>query len=135
MRDDLDGSDADETVSLTFDGVEYEIDLSTHNADALREFLAPYCERAFKKHRVKRTRTTTAATTTAAAPAASSTAQQKKRNDLDLRGQEAHACRIDDPKQRRLIREWARENGYAVSHRGYVPAAIQEAYREANGAA
>lgn len=42
LVDDLDGSDAVETVSFGIDGVQYEIDLSEKNAKALREALAAY---------------------------------------------------------------------------------------------
>lgn len=40
--DDLDGSDAAETVSFALDGVAYEIDLSLKNAAVLRDSLAPF---------------------------------------------------------------------------------------------
>jgi hypothetical protein len=42
LEDDLDGSEADETVTFALDGVTYEIDLSAGNASALRDALAPY---------------------------------------------------------------------------------------------
>lgn len=42
LRDDLDNSEADETVSFALDGVSYEIDLNAKNAAALRDALAPY---------------------------------------------------------------------------------------------
>ncbi len=42
LEDDLDGSDAEETVTFGLDGVSYEIDLSVDNAAALRDALAPY---------------------------------------------------------------------------------------------
>jgi Lsr2 len=38
---DLDGGPADQTVRFGLDGAEYEIDLSTRNATAFREQLAP----------------------------------------------------------------------------------------------
>lgn len=46
LVDDLDGSEADETVRFVLDGVEYEIDLSTRNAEQLRRVLGPYIQRA-----------------------------------------------------------------------------------------
>ena len=46
LIDDIDGSEADETVSFAFDGVSYEIDLSSHNAELFRRVLAPYILRA-----------------------------------------------------------------------------------------
>ena len=39
LVDDLDGSDADETVTFALDGTEYEIDLSSENAAKLRDAL------------------------------------------------------------------------------------------------
>src|SRR5690625_7166348 len=42
LIDDTDGSTADETVSFSLDGVDYEIDLTTENAGKLREALAPW---------------------------------------------------------------------------------------------
>ena len=40
LVDDLDGSDAEETVTFGLDGTEYEIDLSAANAAKLRDDLA-----------------------------------------------------------------------------------------------
>ena len=42
LEDDLDGSEADETVTFALDGVTYEIDLNAANAAGLRDSLAPY---------------------------------------------------------------------------------------------
>jgi hypothetical protein len=42
LEDDIDGSEADETVSFALDGTSYEIDLSSANADKLRSALATY---------------------------------------------------------------------------------------------
>ena len=42
ILDDTNGSPAEQTVPFGLDGVAYEIDLSTTNANALREALAPY---------------------------------------------------------------------------------------------
>ena len=46
LVDDFDGSEADETVSFAMDGVSYEIDLSSKNAEALRKAVAKYVEHA-----------------------------------------------------------------------------------------
>lgn len=40
--DDLDGSEADETISFALDGIAYSIDLSATNATKLRDAFAPY---------------------------------------------------------------------------------------------
>jgi len=42
LVDDIDGSAAEETVAFALDGKEYEIDLSSKNAQKLRDALAPY---------------------------------------------------------------------------------------------
>ena len=42
LEDDLDGSDATQTVSFGLDGATYEIDLNDKNAAALRDALATY---------------------------------------------------------------------------------------------
>ncbi len=48
LVDDLDGGAADETVSFGFQGTEYEIDLSTTNAQVLRKAVSDYVEHARK---------------------------------------------------------------------------------------
>ena len=42
LVDDIDGSEADESVEFTLDGMSLEIDLSKDNAAKLRDILAPY---------------------------------------------------------------------------------------------
>ena len=42
LVDDLDGGAADQTVTFSFAGVSYEIDLSQRNADKFADVLAPY---------------------------------------------------------------------------------------------
>jgi hypothetical protein len=46
LTDDMDGGDADESVSFALDGRSYEIDLSTVNANKLREALQPFLDKA-----------------------------------------------------------------------------------------
>lgn len=48
LVDDLDGSDADETVTFGLDGNQYEIDLTSDHAKDLRLALAPYTDVARK---------------------------------------------------------------------------------------
>ena len=56
LEDDLDGGPADETVRFGVDGSDYEIDLSTKNAAALRRKLAPFIDHARKAGRGARRR-------------------------------------------------------------------------------
>jgi hypothetical protein len=46
LLDDIDGKPADETVTFAIDGIAYEIDLRSRNADKLRKVFAPYVEKA-----------------------------------------------------------------------------------------
>ncbi|MFE9426635.1 Lsr2 family protein [Kitasatospora sp. NPDC006697] len=108
LEDDLDGGSADETVTFALDGVAYEIDLKSGNAEKLRNLLAPYVE----KGRKQSGRLTSARRTggrTAARPAAGSADTAK-------------------------IRTWAKDNGYNVNDRGRVPSNVREAYEAANAA-
>jgi hypothetical protein len=48
LEDDLDGSEADETLNFSVDGTEYEIDLTTEHANELRSALSRYTNVARK---------------------------------------------------------------------------------------
>jgi len=52
--DDINGTDAAETISFALDGTTYEIDLNTANAEALREAIRPYAAAARRVGRVGR---------------------------------------------------------------------------------
>lgn len=57
LVDDIDGTDAEETVSFALDGRDYEIDLNSKNAAKLRDALAPYLGHARRAGGRKRGRT------------------------------------------------------------------------------
>ena len=42
LEDDLDGSEADETVHFAVDGAQYEVDLTAGHAHELRQALIPH---------------------------------------------------------------------------------------------
>ncbi|MFC6094860.1 histone-like nucleoid-structuring protein Lsr2 [Saccharothrix lopnurensis] len=110
LIDDLDGSEAEETVVFALDGVEYTIDLSRGNADRLRERLADFVaggRRAGGRPpqrgaRLPRTRTTV--------PSGG------------------------DREQNQAIREWARGQGRRISDRGRLPAALVDEFQQAHSA-
>jgi hypothetical protein len=54
LEDDLTGGPADQTVRFGLGGVDYEIDLSTKNAKALRTRVTPFVEHARKAGRAPR---------------------------------------------------------------------------------
>jgi nucleoid-associated protein Lsr2 len=102
--DDLDGSDSDvSTVSFTVDGIRYAIDLSSKNQKKFREALAPYIDGA-QKIGGRTTRRT-------------SSRRQTAKSDKQV---------LAD------IRAWARAEGYEVSDRGRISAALREAYDAAH---
>lgn len=58
LIDDLDGSTAEETISFSVEGTDYEIDLNDSNARALREALQPFIAAARTVKPARKTRTT-----------------------------------------------------------------------------
>lgn len=56
LVDDIDGTDAEETVSFALDGRDYEIDLNSKNAAKLRDALAPFVGHARRAGSRKRGR-------------------------------------------------------------------------------
>lgn len=102
LVDDLDGSDADETVTFALDGTEYEIDLSSANAAKLRDSLAVWVGHG---RRVGGRRRRGAAVSKNGSKSAASPAE---------------------------IREWARNNGWDVPDRGRVASEVREAYEAAH---
>ena len=106
LVDDIDGSNAVETISFSLDGSNYEIDLSKANAAKLRDALALYVAHGRK------------ATRSPGRPARGT-------------GRPGRPSRVDRD-QTQAIREWARKNGHKVSERGRIPGSIIEAYNSAN---
>jgi hypothetical protein len=104
LVDDIDGTDASETVSFALDGVDYEIDLSDEHAGQLRQAVAPYVGHA------RRT---------------GGRRKGNRRSSGGGSGGGAGASAAD-------IRAWARENGWDVPERGRVSAEVREAYAAAN---
>ncbi|MER6217578.1 Lsr2 family protein [Streptomyces sp. NPDC048387] len=104
LVDDLDGGEADETVTFALDGKTYEIDLTTANAEKLRALLDPYTKGG------RRT-------------GGRASAGRAK-------GRAAASAGSPDTAE---IRAWAKAQGLSVNDRGRVPAEIKEAYENAKG--
>lgn len=105
LTDDIDGTEADRTVSFALDRRSYQIDLSKKNADALAKVLAPYLA---------------AARTTVGRGTVGGHTRRRSRNTASTRREMA------------AIREWAKANGYVVADRGRIPATATDAYRAGN---
>jgi nucleoid-associated protein Lsr2 len=106
LVDDLEGTEANETVEMALDGVTYQIDLSDKNAEALRDIFAPYIAAA---RRTGGRRSPSRSRSSSASSSGSGVA---------TRGREAL----------KQIREWAKSNGWTVSDRGRLPNNVVEAY-------
>jgi Lsr2 len=104
LIDDLDGSEAQRTVTFAWDGRTYEIDLSKKNAAAFEKTMKPYLAAA---------RSARATTARSSGRGRSAGAGARRRRDLQV------------------IRDWARANGHEVSGRGRVSASVIEAYEAA----
>lgn len=107
LEDDFDGGQADETVLFGLDGAEYEVDLSSDNAQNLRDALAPWVGVA------RRTGGRRKRATATAAPRSTANGSAGGNNTSD-------------------IRAWAQENGFEVSSRGRVSAEVRDAYDKAH---
>lgn len=106
LVDDLDGSDATETVTFGIDGFSYEIDLSAANADELRSSLDGWVARARRAGDERRTEPGTLTRSLTVLPAV---------------GESRNA----------LIRAWAAEHGHHAPARGRIPQAVVNAYNAA----
>ncbi len=102
LVDDLDGGAADETVTFSLDGVSYEIDLTTANAAAMRDALAPYVGHGRRIGSSRR------------APSRSS------------RGTNS------GPGNPAEVRDWAKAQGITVNERGRISAELKAQYDTAH---
>lgn len=102
LVDDLNGEEAQETVRFGVDGTDYEIDLTTENAQHLRSTLSEYVEKSRKAKGGRKTSSNS-----------STSISRTKREDTQQ------------------IRQWAQDNGYNPSSRGRITKSIIDAYNEA----
>jgi hypothetical protein len=107
LVDDIDGSEAADTVSFAIDGRDYELDLSEKNAAKLRDALSPFVASARRGAGRRKT-------TSGGGP---------KRSQRPTERRERTAA----------IRQWARQHGHTVADRGRIPASVIEAYEKGAG--
>jgi len=107
LVDDLDGSQADETLAFAVDGKNFEIDLSTKHAKKLRSSLERYVKSARKVGRGGRVLSGTRARTAGSTQA--------------------------DRAQNQAIRDWAKRQGIQLSDRGRIPGTIVAQYEARAG--
>ncbi|RCG17926.1 Lsr2 family protein [Sphaerisporangium album] len=103
LIDDLDGGEADVTVSFAIDGTAYEIDLNHKNAQQLRDVLSKFV-------------------------AGARPAQSAPRRSGRGRGRQGVMTRNRSAD----IRAWAKTHGISVSERGRVASTVVEQYEAAH---
>jgi len=108
LEDDLDGGEADETVTFSLDGVNYEIDLSAGNAKKLRDSLSNFV----------------------------GAARRTGGRSIAGRGRPRAAAAVSGGASRSgrsaEIRAWAKSQNIKVNERGRIPAEVVEAYDKAH---
>jgi hypothetical protein len=101
MIDDLDGSEANQTVPFGLDGVTYEIDLSDDHAASLRQELAKYI------------------------------AAGRRVGGRKIRVATGQSVDPGQRERNREIRTWAQINGYELADRGRIPSEVVSAFDQA----
>ena len=128
--DDLDGSEATETVSFGLgEQGHYEIDLSAANAERLRKTFAPLITagRPVRAARPKRTRQPSAGTL---AVRAARNGQPK--NGQPKNGQPGPVRDMSGQPKRAQIRVWAVAHGHEIKARGRISQSVIDEYRKAH---
>ena len=105
--DDIDGSQAERTLSFALDGTPYEIDLSSHNIKEFHEAIAGFVESARK---IK----------------ASGPGRRARMTSPPTSGSSRSREHVQ------AVREWARQQGHSINDRGRIPASIQQAFDQAH---
>ncbi len=111
LTDDLDGSEASQSVTFAYKGKTYSLDLNDENASELDDALAPYIAAAEKSGGVQAGRS-------------------GKRGARQAVPKRSNGSGDPDPKD---VRAWAEANGVTVSPRGRISSSVVEQYRAAKG--
>ncbi len=104
LEDDIDGSEASETLAFGLDGKQYQIDLNEEHAADLREVLAPFIS--------------------VARPLGAAGGGRKGRAAAP---QQRASTQVDT----KAVRRWAEASGIEVSPRGRISVGVLEQYRAA----
>lgn len=105
LIDDIDGSEAEFTVRFGLDGADYEIDLSSEHADALRQLLAQYVSAARQNKNV------------AKRPTGGGGGRRSRTDGVSIAE----------------VRDWAKAQGVEVKDRGRIPAELVVKFKAATG--
>lgn len=111
LVDDIDGSEAQETVEFSFRGKSFVLDLNEKNASEFDDALAPYIAAAQR------------------AGSAQSARTSRVRGASVPRTRSGSGSDVNP----RAVRAWAEGKGIAVSPRGRIRSDVLEQYKAANG--
>jgi hypothetical protein len=111
LIDDLNGSEAAETIDFSLDGRDYQVDLSEDNALKLRDSIAEFVAAARRAPRGPR------------ASGRGNTGGNVNKGAPTRR----------DREQTAAIRAWAQQHGHVVAERGRVPRNVVDAYEKEHG--
>lgn len=117
LVDDLDGTDADESLEFGLDGATYEIDLTHAHAAVLRDALAPYVGHARRTGR---------------GPAAP---RRRRASSTSTSSSSRSSSAAGGRDQNKAIRDWAARHGHPLAARGRIPAAVSDAFHRGDPAA
>jgi hypothetical protein len=106
LVDDLDGSEAAETIKFAVDGKSYEIDLSKPNAAKLRRALRPFIDHSRSARRNRGTR---------------------RRSNSRTGGRKSDVGKYDPAE----VRAWAKSHRIKVAPRGRISAEVVDRWRAA----
>lgn len=115
LSDDLDGSTAERTVTYTWQGQAYEIDLNSKNAEAFADAVAPYLAASRKASRSSGRGSGRRASAAPKTAASTGSAAPSGVGEFD-------------PKE---VRAWAKANGIEISPRGRLSSGVLHQYRDA----
>lgn len=131
LIDDVDGSEASQTIRFALDGKDYEIDLSDKNANELRASVAQFVNVA------RRTggRSTTTRRSAQTAPKGKTLIAPPAPEPMPLVPAQPPAPNgkvVQVPASREVIRAWARSHGYQVGDKGRIAREVMDAYERAH---
>lgn len=112
FTDDLDGSEASQTVEFGYQGKTYKLDLNDKNAAELEEALSPYIAAAQQ------------------AGGGSARGRRGRGSQAAAPKQRSGDGRDYDPK---VVREWAQSQGLDLSARGRIPGKVLERFKASQG--
>jgi hypothetical protein len=116
LIDDLDGTPASATIPFSFNGTDYEIDLSGNNLELFQTQMEPYTDAARKLGR-------------SGGKTVTVHASSRQIIDGSAEGHETLTSKLKATADRnKQIREWAREHGYEVAERGALRESVVREY-------